>query len=89
MTYEQMIERVEEITARIESGEVGLEQSISLYEEGVRLSRRCQDLLVNAQQRVDELNKQLLSGRTDPARADDAPSSLGQGSDLTDDDEEI
>jgi exodeoxyribonuclease VII small subunit len=57
LTYEQAVERLEAIVARIESGDAGLEESIALYEEGVALGKHCNDVLTRAQQRVDELGK--------------------------------
>jgi exodeoxyribonuclease VII small subunit len=80
LTYEQMVEKIEEITARIESGEVGLEHSIALYEQGVRLGKRCQEILRNAQQKVDELNQQL----TKVGGAGSAAGALGTDGDSAD-----
>jgi len=57
LTYEQAVERLEAIVARIESGGAGLEESIALYEEGVALGKRCNEVLTRAQQRVDELSR--------------------------------
>lgn len=56
LSYEQAVERLEEIVARIESGEVGLEDSIALYEEGVALGRHCREVLTKAQQRIEMLS---------------------------------
>lgn len=52
------MERLEEIVARIESGEVGLEDSIALYEEGVALGRHCREVLTKAQQRIEQLSRE-------------------------------
>ncbi|MFA6045608.1 MAG: exodeoxyribonuclease VII small subunit [Phycisphaerales bacterium] len=57
LSYEQAVERLEEIVAQIESGEVGLEASISLYEEGVGLGKHCREILTKAQQRIEELSR--------------------------------
>lgn len=58
LSYEKAVERLEEIVARIESGEVGLEDSIALYEEGVALGRHCREVLTKAQQRIEELSRE-------------------------------
>lgn len=55
LTFEQAVERLEAIIGRIESGEVGLEQSIREYEHGVALLKRCRAILETAEQRVEEL----------------------------------
>ena len=55
LTFEQAVERLEAIIGRIESGEIGLEQSIREYEHGVALLKRCRAILEQAEQRVEEL----------------------------------
>lgn len=55
LTFEQAVERLEAIIGRIESGEIGLEQSIREYEHGVALLKRCRAVLEQAEQRVEEL----------------------------------
>lgn len=55
LTFEQAVERLESIIRRIESGEIGLEQSIREYEHGVSLLKRCRAILEQAEQRVEEL----------------------------------
>jgi len=57
LTFEQAIEQLESIVDRIERGEIGLEDSIKQYEQGVALIRRCKEILTHAEQRVEELNK--------------------------------
>ncbi len=54
-SYEAAIERLEEIIERIESGEAGLEESLGLFEEGVKLRDRCRAILDRAEQRIAEL----------------------------------
>ena len=59
MDFEQAITQLEEIIERIESGQVGLEKSITEYERGVGLIRRCREVLERAEQRVEELTSQM------------------------------
>jgi exodeoxyribonuclease VII small subunit len=58
LSFEEALSRLEQLIARIESGEVGLEKAIAEYERGVTLIRRCKDILQKAEQRVDELTRQ-------------------------------
>lgn len=57
LTFEQALEALEEISRKIEAGEVGLEDSINEYEHGMALIKRCRDVLAKAQQRVEELQQ--------------------------------
>lgn len=54
-TFEDAIKRLSEIVQTLERGELPLEESLRLFEEGVRLSRTSQDKLEGAQKRVEEL----------------------------------
>ena len=56
MTFEAAMEALEAITDRIESGEIGLEQSLTEYERGMRLIARCREVLDKAEHRVAELS---------------------------------
>jgi exodeoxyribonuclease VII small subunit len=69
-SFEDALAQVESIIEQIESGEVGLEESLSAYERGVGLINLCRDRLDKAQQRVEDLTKKL--GEADDAEpADD------------------
>jgi exodeoxyribonuclease VII small subunit len=70
LSFEDALERLEGIVERIESGEVGLEQAISEYEQGMALIRRCKDVLARAEQRVEELRK--AEGKGDGREGQDA-----------------
>lgn len=56
LSYEQAVEQLEEIVERIESGEIGLGDSIAQYERGVRLIARCRAVLDQAEQKIAELD---------------------------------
>ena len=56
-TYEQKIERVREIIAKIEDGETSLEESIRLYEQGTVLIKQCETLLAEAELKVTTLSR--------------------------------
>jgi exodeoxyribonuclease VII small subunit len=53
--FESALEQLEALVARLEKGELSLEESLKQYETGVALTRRCQEILDKAQQRVEEL----------------------------------
>lgn len=55
ITFEQSLSRLESIVKELESGDISLEESLVLFEEGVRLSGVCSELLKNAKQKVDIL----------------------------------
>ncbi len=58
-SFEDKIERLEEISMQLESDEIGLEAAIKLYEEGIELSKTCIGLLKGAELRITELKKKL------------------------------
>lgn len=62
--FEQSMQSLEDLVARMETGELTLEESLAAYERGVGLYRHCQTALEQAELRV-----RLLS---DPANPDDA-----------------
>jgi len=55
--FEAALSRLEEIVSELESGELGLEQSLKLFEEGVKLSRICNSRLEEAERKVEILLK--------------------------------
>ncbi len=55
ITFEEAMERMEEILRTLESGSETLDETLALYEEGVHLVRTCSRLLENATQRVQML----------------------------------
>lgn len=63
MEFEKKLTRLEEIVAKMEGGEQTLEDSLKLFEEGVKLSRVCQKELEDAEQKVELLLGQDASGK--------------------------
>jgi exodeoxyribonuclease VII small subunit len=55
--FESALTRLEEIVSSLESGELGLEQSLKLFEEGVKLARVCNARLEEAERKVEVLLK--------------------------------
>lgn len=60
--FEQALEELESLVERMESGNLSLDESLAAFERGIQLTRRCQQALSQAEQRV-----QLLLERDDGA----------------------
>ena len=55
--FEAALKQLEEIVQRLEKGELPLEESLKLYEDGIRLSRLCHQKLEEAEGRIEMLMK--------------------------------
>lgn len=53
--FEKSLQHLEKIVSQMESGELGLEESLEQFEKGIKLARNCQDKLANAELRVEQL----------------------------------
>ena len=53
--FEKSLQHLEKIVSNMESGELGLEESLEQFEKGINLAKNCQDTLANAELRVDQL----------------------------------
>ncbi len=62
LDYEAAVAELESLVERLEQGDISLEESLKLYENGVLLTRDCQEALQNAEQKVQMLLQQ--SGQT-------------------------
>ena len=56
-SFEESINRLEELVDKMESGDLSLEQNLKWFEEGMDLVKTCQTHLVDADKRVQELIK--------------------------------
>lgn len=54
-SFEIALARLEEIAGKLERSEATLEEGLALFEEGVGLARRCQELLADAEDRIQRL----------------------------------
>lgn len=57
LTFEEALQKLEDIVAAIESGEVPLEESIEKYAEGTRLVKHCRGILDRAEKKIQLLAK--------------------------------
>ena len=55
--FETALDRLEKIVKKLESGDLPLEQSLKLFEEGIKLSRICNKRLEDAERKVEILMK--------------------------------
>jgi exodeoxyribonuclease VII small subunit len=55
MPFERAIEELESIVKRLEDGKVPLEESVAIYERGEVLKQRCEELLAQAETRVNKI----------------------------------
>ena len=53
--FEKTLQQLEQIVSKMESGELGLEESLAQFEKGVKLAKSCQDRLANAELQVTQL----------------------------------
>jgi exodeoxyribonuclease VII small subunit len=53
--FETSLEELERIVRELEQGELTLEKSLELFEQGVKLSRECQERLTQAERRIEIL----------------------------------
>ena len=58
-SFEVKLHRLEEIAEELESEDIGIENAIELYEEGIKLSKECIATLKNAELKITELKSKL------------------------------
>jgi len=75
-TFEKMMERLEALVGTLETGNLSLEDSIHSFEEGMALVKRCNEVLDQAEQRIQKLTRD----------ADGKPRTA-PGTEITEDDE--
>ena len=57
-SFEEMMEELETIVQKLDNENVSLEESLELYQRGMKLSASCDETLKNAEQKVNELIKE-------------------------------
>lgn len=60
LTFEEALRRLDEVVARLEGGEVGLEEAVALFEQGQGYLAACRERLAAAQRRIEELTAEGL-----------------------------
>jgi len=71
--FEESLAKLEALVEKMESGDLSLEDSLSTFEEGIKLTRSCQDALKQAEQKVQLLMEKNgeVSAEPFPERDDD------------------
>ncbi len=62
-SIEELITRLEDITREIENPDTGIENSIKLYEEGLRIADLCNKRLQHARQKLETINPESPAGK--------------------------
>ena len=57
-TFEESLDQLEAIVRKLEDGDLPLEESLELFEKGVKLSRDCKERLASAEPRIEVLMKE-------------------------------
>lgn len=65
-SFEDTLSELEALVERMESGELSLEESLGAFERGIALTRRCQEALQAAEQRVEILTARTPDAATEP-----------------------
>ena len=85
--FEEALTKLEKIVSKLEKGDIPLEESLKVFEEGVRLSRLCNQKLDEAEKRVEILLKDkegvLKPQPFDPSTSSGQVSSVNSGQALS------
>jgi exodeoxyribonuclease VII small subunit len=60
-TFENLYRQLEETVARLEQGGLTLDETLALYEEGMGLARRCQEMLQEAELKITRLKESFAA----------------------------
>lgn len=66
ISFEDAVKRLEEIVNSLETGQLSLDESLTIFEEGVKLSRLCNRKLEETQQKLEKLVEKNGSFYTEP-----------------------
>lgn len=59
MKFEELIKDIEEVVKKIESGSIGLDESIELYDKAMKDCKDCYNLLSTAKGKIEIINKEF------------------------------
>lgn len=86
VSFEQQLAELEKVVERLESGGLSLDESVKLFEDGMRLSNACKAQLSVAESRIQVL---LAPEEQGPVRVEDLEVDLEEDEDEEVDDEEL
>jgi exodeoxyribonuclease VII small subunit len=58
LSFEEAIKKLTAIVAKIEQGEIPLQDSLEQYEKGMALIKHCRDILQKAEKRIEKISKE-------------------------------
>lgn len=70
-SFEEALGALEDIVNRLDTGELGLEDALTAFEDGVKLVKQCQKTLTAAQQKVEILTENTSGEALAPFQTDD------------------
>jgi len=73
LDFEQSLNQLEALVARMEQGDLSLDESLNAFEQGVKLTRECQQTLAQAEQKVRLLMEQNGTSKATPFDAEETP----------------
>ena len=65
-SFEEALNELEALVERMESGDLTLEESLAAFEQGISLTRHCQEALQAAEQKVEILTARTPDAATEP-----------------------
>ena len=66
LSFEQSMSELESLVENMEKGEMSLDESLSAFEDGIKLTRSCQKSLQEAEQKVEILMKNSIDAELEP-----------------------
>ncbi|VAW46491.1 Exodeoxyribonuclease VII small subunit [hydrothermal vent metagenome] len=60
-TFEKSVQKLDAIVTKMESGDLTLDESLKLFEQGVKLTRACQKTLADAESKIEKLMAEVES----------------------------
>ena len=64
VTFENAVHELDKIIEKMESGDISLDESLKLFEKGVKLTRSCQKTLAEAEAKIEKLMAQVQQTET-------------------------
>jgi exodeoxyribonuclease VII small subunit len=77
--FDELVAELQRIVAALEAGSVGLEESIALYREGLRIHAACEERLRTAELTISELGRRAGATARAASAGEPAPAEPGQG----------
>ena len=72
MSFEEALLELEGIVEKLEKGQLSLDESLMLFENGIKLVRECNDKLKNAQQKVEQLIEENNEMKAEPFEVEES-----------------